>query len=41
MDIWLALVGCVSDRFVPDFIDNFKKEYPDLIIDSDDAFDIY
>src|SRR3989344_156776 len=41
MDIWLALVGCVSVRFVPDFIDNFKKEYPDLIIDSDDAFDIY
>ena len=30
-DLWLATVGCVSDWFLPDFIDKFKENYPDLL----------
>lgn len=39
-DLWLAVIGCISDKFVPDFYDEFKKEYPDLSINSDEAFGI-
>lgn len=39
-DLWIASIGCISDGFVPDFYDEFKKKYPDLSIDSKDAFDI-
>ncbi len=30
-DLWLATIGCVADWFIPDFLEEFKKEYPDLI----------
>ncbi|MFH1608335.1 MAG: DHHA1 domain-containing protein [archaeon] len=48
-DLWLAVVGCISDKFVPDFYHEFRKDYPDLSVDyegdlnvySDGAFDIY
>ncbi len=33
-DLWLAVVGCISDKFVPKFYKNFKKNYPDLAFDS-------
>jgi len=39
-DLWLATLGCISDRFLPDFYPEFKKKYPDLIIDSENVFDI-
>lgn len=39
-DLWLAVVGCVSDRYLPLFYNKVKEQYPDLCIDSDDAFDI-
>jgi single-stranded DNA-specific DHH superfamily exonuclease len=39
-DLWLALIGCLFDRFVPEFYSDFEKNYPDLSISSDDAFDI-
>lgn len=32
-DLWLATAGCISDWFVPDFIEDFRKKYPDLISD--------
>ncbi len=38
---WLATVGCVSDRFYPKYYKDVKKKYPDLTIDSEDAFDIF
>lgn len=40
-DMWLALIGSVADGFIPDFIETFRKEHPDLI-DSPykSAFDI-
>jgi single-stranded DNA-specific DHH superfamily exonuclease len=29
-DLWLALIGCVSDCYLPDFYNEFQKEYPEL-----------
>ena len=40
-DLWLAVAGCVSDRFLPDFYSQFQKQYPELTINSKDAFEIY
>ena len=40
-DLWIAVAGCIFDRFVPDFYSDFCKLYPDLTIKSEDAFDIY
>ena len=39
--IWLAVAGCVADKYFPDFYPMFKKLYSDLAIDSEDAFDIF
>ena len=30
-DMWLAMVGCISDWFVPEFAKEFTKKYPDLL----------
>ncbi|MBI3034717.1 DHH family phosphoesterase [Candidatus Woesearchaeota archaeon] len=30
-DLWLAAIGCVADWFIPPFIKDFQKEFPDLI----------
>jgi len=35
-DLWIAMVGCVSDRYLPDFYKEFKEQFPELSIDSDD-----
>lgn len=40
-DLWIALVGCISDRFVPEFYSEFTKLYPDLSISSRDASTIF
>jgi single-stranded DNA-specific DHH superfamily exonuclease len=40
-DLWLAVVGCIADNFIPDFYKTFKKKYPELSIDSDKAFEIF
>ena len=40
-DMWIAVAGCVSDRYVPDFYKKFEKKYPDLAIKSKEAKDIY
>jgi single-stranded DNA-specific DHH superfamily exonuclease len=39
-DLWLAVVGAIADKFVPEYYKDFKKEYPELAIDSDEAFEI-
>tara|TARA_Y100000296_G_scaffold86080_1_gene124567 strand:+ start:1095 stop:2144 length:1050 start_codon:yes stop_codon:yes gene_type:complete len=39
-DLWIAIAGCISDKFLPEFYSEFKKNYPDLSIDSEDAFEI-
>jgi len=40
-DLWIAVVGCISDGTIPDFYPEFERKYPDLFIDSDKSFDIY
>ncbi len=40
-DLWIAVVGCISDGFVPSFYEDFEKKYPDLSIKSQKAFDIF
>jgi len=40
-DLWLAVAGCISDRYVPDFYPEFVKLYPDLAIKAKDAFDVF
>jgi len=40
-DLWLALVGCISDCHLPDFAKEFSEKYPDLLPSSlKDPFDI-
>ncbi len=36
-DKWIALLGCISDWFMPDFFDDVHKEYPDLLPDVETA----
>ncbi len=40
-DIWIGMVGCIGDWFIPDFKDDFREDYPDLmdrdIVKPDDA----
>jgi len=40
-DLWLAVAGCIADRFVPEFYSDFEKEYPELSVKSEDASDIF
>lgn len=29
-DLWVAMVGCIADHFLPDFSKEFAKEYPEF-----------
>jgi len=33
-DLWIAVIGCISDKFVPDFYKEFEKIYPDLVFNT-------
>lgn len=39
-DLWIAVVGCTSDRFLPEYYEDFQEKYPDLSIDTKDPYDI-
>src|SRR3989338_9822623 len=39
-DLWITIAGSISDNFVPEVYEEFKKIYPDLSLDSSDAFEI-
>ncbi len=30
-DIWLAMIGCIGDWHIPDFAEEFNKDYPNLL----------
>ncbi len=30
-DIWVAMIGCLADHYMPDFADRFQELYPDLM----------
>lgn len=40
-DLWLGVVGSISDKFVPPFYKEFEKKYPDLKIKSKKPLDIF
>lgn len=40
-DLWIAVIGCISDKFVPEFYPEFQKRFPEFATDSTDAFEIY
>ena len=40
-DLWILIMGCISDKFLPEEYGEFLKEYPDLAIDSEDPFKIF
>ena len=40
-DLWLALIGCISDYYMPDFYDKFQEKYQELgIKNPKNPFDI-
>lgn len=30
-DLWLAVIGCIADNFMPPFISDFEKQWPDFM----------
>lgn len=40
-DLWIAVVGCISDKFFPEFYAEFQEKYPELSTSYKDAFDIF
>lgn len=40
-DLWLDIVGCVSDKFYPEQYEKFKKAFPELSVNSNEPFDIF
>jgi single-stranded DNA-specific DHH superfamily exonuclease len=40
-DLWIAVVGCIADHYIPGFYKEFMKKYPDLSVDSKKPFDIF
>jgi single-stranded DNA-specific DHH superfamily exonuclease len=40
-DAWIAVIGCISDNYVPNFYSGLKKDYPDMYLESKNAFDIF
>ncbi len=40
-DVWISLIGCVSDSYVPDFYNDFLEKYPEMGRENpDSAFDV-
>jgi single-stranded DNA-specific DHH superfamily exonuclease len=39
-DLWLLIIGCISDKYMPLDYSDFLKKYPDLGIGSNEPFDI-
>ncbi len=35
-DIWLAMIGCLSDYCLPDFTEEFSKQFPDILTETKD-----
>ncbi len=40
-DLWLAVMGCVYDHFLPEYVEEFKEKYPDFWGKVKDPFDAY
>jgi single-stranded DNA-specific DHH superfamily exonuclease len=40
-DMWLAVVGCIADHFLPEFVGEFEKHYPEFWGKVKEPFDAY
>ncbi len=40
-DLWLGIIGCISDHFLPDFASDFEEDYPDFWGKVKTPFDAY
>ena len=40
-DRWIAIVGCIFDKFIPEFYSEFEEKYSDLTVKYENAFDIF
>lgn len=40
-DQWIAVMGCLADRHIPDFYEDFLRYFPNLARRADDAFKVY
>lgn len=40
-NLWLAVVGCIADHYLPDFVSEFKEHYPDFWGAVKEPFDAY
>lgn len=38
-DLWIAMIGCTSDVYTPDFAEKFEEEHPELFNSKISAFD--
>ncbi len=38
---FLSLMGCISDSFLPDFYEEEKNKFPELFLETKDAFEIF
>ena len=39
-DLWIAFIGCISDYDMPDFIEDYRKKYFELIENKEELEDI-
>jgi single-stranded DNA-specific DHH superfamily exonuclease len=39
-DLWIAVLGCISDGYLPEFYEDFKKNYEDLSVNAKAPFDV-
>ncbi len=40
-DLWLAVIGCIADHYMPDFVDDFSERYPEFFGNVKEPFDVY
>lgn len=40
-DLWLAVIGCIADHYLPDYAREFKERYPEFWGDVKEPFDAY
>ncbi len=40
-DLWLAVIGCIADHYLPEFSKDFAEQYPELWGDVKEPFDAY
>lgn len=38
-DLWLAMIGCIGDVYMPDFAEEFSRDFPELFNSKISAFD--